>query len=605
MYRFLAFAWPDPDEDRAEEIRRRFDEIEAHDGRIWVPAYRARGLEVWHSGSQASRMDAIALPDGGVLLGRALSKAEGFPEWTPCSLAEAASSRDPVRKAEWLVENIWGSYVVFLPRQDEFAIGVIRDPGGGLPCFRARWNGFDVFTSNAELYRFFPGLRLGIDFDSLTASLLLPLVRKSSPCLQEVEEVLPGECLGVSQRDVRTFLWNPVDLSRDPLLFDTAEAAHHMRNTLIEIVDALVRPFPRVLHNLGGLDSSILLSCLAAARGPEQITCVNFYTDSFIGDERRFARAMSAHAGVPLSERRFDPDRVDLRAWSAQEMGPSPPLFEFFTLAGDVAGLTESLDVDVLSYGAGGDGVFYQAPHIFSALDYVAARSPAGGLGRVALEGAAYGGRSLSSTLRAMVRERLRPSPCFETIIALMDPGLVAAFLGRDPGQEWKSPGRFHPTLIPDDAFPKGKLYQILASAYFDLESIRYRFPRGRDCDFICPLIAQPFVELCLRIPTWQLADGGVSRGLARRAFWNDLPREISGRTSKCSTDGLYEPLFARNLPALREGLLDGVLVESGFLRRETLEMALGEHRDQLVAADLADLFDLYALEAWSARWGA
>jgi asparagine synthase (glutamine-hydrolysing) len=604
VFRFLAFAWQNPDEDRAGEIRRRVDEAVASEGRTWSPAYRARGLEVWHAEDRPGRMESVRLPDGGVLLGRTLSRTDGYPDWTPSPLTKAASSLDPVKKAEWLFENIWGSYVGFFPQQHEYPPAVFRDPSGGLPCYRVRWNDFDVFTSNIEVLRGFPGLRFSVDLGALTVHVLLPLVSKCDTGLKQVTEVLPGECLCLSRQEARKFLWDPIALSQNSLRIDATGAAQLMRDRLIEVTDALVRPYRTVLHNLGGLDSSILLTCLTAARSAPEITCVNFYTSAFSGDERRYARKMSAHAGVPLIERRLEPDRVDLDIWRAQEMGPSPPaMFDSLTLAGDVHGLADELAVDALSYGTGGDSVFFQAPYIFSALDYVATKAPAGKLARTALEAAQYGGRSLASTVIEMVRERLWPRHCFDTIIELLDPGYLINYLAAAPPAGWQTPDHLHPMLKPDESFPKGKYYQIIASSFFNLESHRYRFPRRREFDYICPLLAQPFVELCLQIPTWQLAYGGVSRGLARRAFWKDLPREISGRTSKSSSEGVYEQMYARNYPVLREALLDGYLVRAGFFSRERLETALSEHRDQLVATDPAMFFDLYALEIWASRW--
>lgn len=606
MLRFVAFAWRDPEEDRTEDVRRRMAGIAGADGRAWWPAYRAGGLEVWCEDGGAGGREVVHLPDGGVLLGRTLSRADGFPDWTPGSLTDAASSPDPVNKAEWLFANLWGGYVGFLPGQREHPLAVLRDPGGGLPCYRVRWRDFDLFASNVETLSLLPDLKFSVDLQALTTSVLLPLVCKADTCLNEVEEVLPGECFSLAGEKARRFLWDPFAISRNALTVGAGEAAELMRDRLLKTVDALVRPYRRVLHNLGGLDSSILLPCLTAARSAPDITCVNFYTESFSGDERRYTRKMAAHAGVPLVERRLEPDRVDLDIWRRQEMGPSPPaMFDALTLAGDVHGLAEELAADVLSYGTGGDSVLFQAPYIFSALDYVAARAPARRWVRTALEAAQHGGRSLASTVVEMVRERLRPPPCFETIAVLIDPGAVASYLKSDPPDGWRSPRCLHPRLEPEDEFPKGKYYQIVASSFFDVESHRYRFPRRREFDYVCPLVAQPFVELCLQIPTWQLADGGISRGLARRAFRKDLPREIAGRTSKSSTEGVYGRLFARNLPALREALLDGVLARAGFFSRERLETALSGRRDQLAAADPATMFDLYAWEAWASRWSA
>lgn len=137
MFRFLAFTWQNSHEDRAEEICRRVEEIAGKGGCGWSLAYRAGGIEIWHTGERPGRTGTIRLPDGGALLGRALSRTHGFPDWTPCSLATAASSLDPVRQAEWLIKNVWGSYVGFLPQQSGYPLAVVCDPVGGLPCYRA------------------------------------------------------------------------------------------------------------------------------------------------------------------------------------------------------------------------------------------------------------------------------------------------------------------------------------------------------------------------------------------------------------------------------------------------------------------------------------
>jgi hypothetical protein len=65
----------------------------------------------------------------------------------------------------------------------------------------------------------------------------------------------------------------------------------------------------------------------------------------------------------------------------------------------------------------------------------------------------------------------------------------------------------------------------------------------------------------------------------------------------------MYEKLFTRNLPVLRETLLDGVLAGIGFFNRERLEMALSRRRDLISANDPATFFDLYAWEVWASRW--
>ena len=89
------------------------------------------------------------------------------------------------------------------------------------------------------------------------------------------------------------------------------------------------------------------------------------------------------------------------------------------------------------------------------------------------------------------------------------------------------------------------------------------------------PLLSQPLVELCLRIPTYVLIRSGRDRALARRAFANDLPAEIIARYAKGRADHHSRNILDANLAFVRELLLDGALVQKGLLNRTNLELYL------------------------------
>ena len=89
------------------------------------------------------------------------------------------------------------------------------------------------------------------------------------------------------------------------------------------------------------------------------------------------------------------------------------------------------------------------------------------------------------------------------------------------------------------------------------------------------PLLSQPLVELCLRIPSYTLINSGKDRALARRAFANDLPPEIARRSAKGRADQHVRNIVDANLEFIRELLLDGLLVRHGLLNRKSLELYL------------------------------
>lgn len=604
MFRFLAFHSRHPASQASSDILAAMKEIASRDGLEWKNIYSLNGLEVWLTGDRRNQMEAKVLPDGGVILGRVLSKANGFPDWNPCSLKNAAGSENFTRWSDWLVENVWGNYVAFFLAENNGGLSVFRDPVGLLPCYRVKWRGGNIFTSNIEVLRSFPQVNFKVNLDRLHGNIVLPLVCKKESCLEGVAKVLPGECLHLKREERRTFHWDPLEIGRGGIHLQIDDAAVFMRDILNNVVGALARPYKNILHSLGGLDSSIVLSCLSSARESHNLTCANLFSKSLVGDERHFARAMAAHSGVPLIEQQLDPERVDLEIWRQQEMGSSPPImFDSVTQSGGIRSIAEEVGADAICSGVLGDAVLYEWPQVFPALDYVAERNAFSNYWRIALESSQVGGVSVWKTILKMIREKFRPENCYDTLTSYLDLSNSTFFIDRDLNPNSISLDRLHPMLRPDEEYPKGKYYHILGSCFPDLESLRFEFPNQRSYEGIYPLVAQPFVEFCLKIPTWQLIDGGLGRGLARRAFQGDLPRKILGRTSKATEHGIFEELFQKNHSTLRQALLDGVLVQNKFFDRRKLERALNPKRDMSKVEDCAMLFDMFGWETWAHRW--
>jgi len=89
------------------------------------------------------------------------------------------------------------------------------------------------------------------------------------------------------------------------------------------------------------------------------------------------------------------------------------------------------------------------------------------------------------------------------------------------------------------------------------------------------PLLSQPLVELCLRMPSYLLIRSGRDRAIARKAFASELPETTIKRTAKGRVDQYVRNVVDANLDFLREFLLDGILVRKGLLNRDTLELYL------------------------------
>jgi asparagine synthase (glutamine-hydrolysing) len=125
---------------------------------------------------------------------------------------------------------------------------------------------------------------------------------------------------------------------------------------------------------------------------------------------------------------------------------------------------------------------------------------------------------------------------------------------------------------------------------------------REREAPSIHPLISQPVVELCLRIPTYVLLNGGVSRGLAREAFKDILPKEVYGRVSKGTGSTAQQQFISHNMPLIRERLLDGILVREGILDKRKLESFLVPDQKFLTVLP-SQVSDYVVVEGWLSGW--
>ena len=116
------------------------------------------------------------------------------------------------------------------------------------------------------------------------------------------------------------------------------------------------------------------------------------------------------------------------------------------------------------------------------------------------------------------------------------------------------------------------------------------------------PLLSQPLVELCLRMPSYLLIRSGRDRAIARRAFAPELPETIVKRTAKGRIDQYLRNILDLNLQFIREYLLDGVLVSKGLLNRNNLDTYLTKERSPADFQYNEILQEHLCVEAWLRR---
>jgi asparagine synthase (glutamine-hydrolysing) len=259
--------------------------------------------------------------------------------------------------------------------------------------------------------------------------------------------------------------------------------------------------------------------------------------------------------------------------------------------------LCKELQFEAIFRGTGGDQLFFQNGSRFACPDYIFGHGIRPALLRVALNAAWMEGELMWELLARGMREaRVPPLTLLLADVKVMD------VLAPDAAERVRQARLYlHPWFRSQVQVPPGKLWQTfgLSSPY----GMSNSFARAEDPDDVHPLMSQPLVELCLQIPTYVLASGGVDRALARQAFSAEAPAPILRRRIKGDTYPYPRALYARNREFVRELLLTGELARAGIVERPRLERILNDEPGSSDLAGPAVLLSLASAEFWLHSW--
>lgn len=478
----------------------------------------------------------------------------------------------------------WGNFALFDASREQPYL--YRDPSGSVPVYHCRHGDEDVFVSDAHL-----AVRLGLlrdarpDMTFAIHWLQYPFLRTRRCGLEGVVEILPGiRYVKVATGGwVERSQWRPAQfLARRDAILDPLEAASRLHDAALATVPPQVTGGKLLLQLSGGLDSSIIAACLSQA-GIE-FAGVNFATRSADGDERSYARAVAHRFGVTLREL-VEGHSSSLEASALADFRPAtnPLLFPFQKAIHDAA---SEFGADLLIDGAGGDNLFCyvtSAAPVLDALWWSGGRTGLTAASDIATRAGCTWWKLASATARRALK---RPTRWKEDRSLLRPQALL-----REAEQ--------HPWLERLPRALPGKREHVEA-----LVHIQHFLDRGAPLSLgaLHPLMAQPLLELCLRIPSWLWMDGGRDRAIARDAFKNLIPGPIFARRSKGSLEGLLHRAFTQLAPQMHDLLLSGELRRNHILNVAALEAAFED------AARLRDdlqlrITELVALELWLQSW--
>lgn len=526
------------------------------------------------------RTDCIGL-EPGLIVGRV------FPH-APWSSPERLPARIRQSGGRLLTDGYWGDYVAFVPDHD--VVRVIRAPCGDLHAYRATHDGLVFITSDVELLLSLGVVQARIDWSFVAHHLAFPHLRGAPTGIAGVDELFPGDCTIVGRSGAeRSAYWSPWRFTApDQRFTDAGEAASAVRRDVVTAVASLAAPYRSILLELsGGLDSSIVAAALQQSK--PRAAALNLATPGREGDERHYARLVAQRTGLPLEETVIG-GTPDLTApVHARTPRPGLPAMlqgadAYFVRAAQGRG------AEAFFSGTGGDSVFCALGSAAPATDALRTFGPGPTFFHAVRDVTAVHGTNiwkvglmaLRQAGRRQPRGRWPRSDTFLNGAAVPDEPLFHPWLDEPPG-----------TLDGS----RSHLRSIMAAmAHLD------GYARHMTAPSVFPLLAQPVVETCLRIPSWMWVAGGHDRAIARQAFSDSLPREITDRRTKGAMDAYCVRTFQLNRDRLRPYLLGGHLAAAGLLDRTQVEICLarpGPLRDDRFYR----LLPVADMERWLRGW--
>jgi asparagine synthase (glutamine-hydrolysing) len=605
MYRYFVLHW-NPSDSRAVLTARALWERLLGRQSGWKLAFESVGLAALHADLDAGASETFLLDqDAGAVFGRIFNREMADP--AAClriNFDGDESSKIVQTGGRRLFERYWGRYVAVVHDAATGETWVLRDPSGHMPCFFATHQGVNLVFSDLEDCIALGALQFTVSWDYIRSFIAYSGYQSRQTALREVSELQLGERVRFCGNTVhRSLEWDPLAIAQTDPIQDHDTAVTELRRVTRACIHAWAACYPRIIHSLsGGLDSSIVLSCLKSAPSRPDVTCLHYFGTGPDEDERKYARLTATHLGAELIEHQLTVQEAKLDQVLQLRRSPRPWFYMYeIEHSRFETQLAAQRGVKGFFSGSGGDGVFFQARAELAVTDYLFDHGLGRDLLRVAVDAARVSRKSIWPLLVNAVRARLVATQ----VHPLRMPGVPNRTI---VSQDVLNAGKRNPDLIhpwfaerSTRGVPPGVLWHSLtvsaAPAFYpSLES-------GPSPERPMPLLSQPLVELCLRIPAYVLIRNGMDRATARRAFAPELPPEVVKRRNKGRIDQHLRDVLDANLDFVRELLLNGRLVKEGLLNRRNLELYLTRERSPADFEYSEILQEQLCVEAWLSRW--
>ncbi|WP_084455570.1 asparagine synthase-related protein [Novosphingobium rosa] len=509
------------------------------------------------------------------------------------SLTDREQHRILASRGEYLTDLFWGPYIALLPNRDGTTLDAIRAPLGDLPCLYTDVGDATILASDVDLLRNPGGYRPQVDWEQVVRHLAWRYVSEPDTCLIGLRELQGGKRLAIKDAGSREEeLWSPWRFaSADQQLTTPGEAEAQVRQATLDCIASRAAQFEAgVVMLSGGLDSSLVATGLKGTS--IRLAALNLVTQDPGGDEVRYAAQVCETLDIPLTLGLREVAGIDINRSGAAGL-PRPSVRGFLQESNRlVSEAAAAHGATAIFNGGGGDGIFCSlqsgAP--------VADRLLATGIGRAILQTAhdmsQLAQASIWSVLVDGIQRAWLGKPAYRLVPELdLLSSDVREQAARRPGHPWMT--------IPPGMLP-GKAMHVrmttFAQSYVESLDPRSALP------VIAPLLSQPLVEACLRVPSWYWLERGHNRMIARRAFAGSLPENVLLRRSKAAPNSFVAEIFDYHRPAIR------ALVEQGELGRRGLidlpaTLALIDQQSPLKGPGFERILEIVDVESWARSW--
>ncbi|HET7331361.1 asparagine synthase C-terminal domain-containing protein [Dyella sp.] len=501
----------------------------------------------------------LPLRGGGILLGDLYDK-NGKPVTNPAALQHHPT---PSALRQHLLDRYWGEYLLFQPADNGTeSITLMRDPSGGIACAYSVQSGNGFITSDLSVASRIGLYRDRVDWDFVSHCLIYPYMKVSRTGLAGISELLPGCLLSIDGKNTSTVLaWSPWSfVAPEERHDDPAVAARKIQEITTCVVRAMAETDRTLLLELsGGLDSSIVAACLAQTRS--RVTCCTAVTPLPGADERRYAAQITEQLGVELMQRPLEFADAAI-AFPLPQHSLRPAVWSLSCAVTRV--MDDAADTqNVRSHfsGSGGDTIFCYLTSAAPAADAFRERGFTAGWQAIINLTRLHGCTIAKAAQLTMRKLYWPPKPVIRAEYSLLTQ------IGEAPPLELHPWFSAPPNALPGD---RERIVDLAGNQLFRDGTLRAGGRRIR-----MPLLSQPVMEACLRVPTWMWISGGQNRAVARAAFSGQLPPDVLSRRSKGTFMNYASAAYNRNTKTIRQFLLDGHLRSRGLLDLHNLELLL------------------------------